>query len=217
MNIIVKNSTIDLDLVIQRAKLSVDISDIARENHRYAIHLATCQNIVVYKNGVYVIADIISKKEPFEVVDFWRNISLSAEVLLKAILLKNHIPFFKKRANYEYGEKVCAKSNKWLEKTLKALDIEYVAQINTGTISTTIKYAKREFFNNIEFEEEKIKLVEQMFYIIIRTRRNRNSHFFFPNQSLIDAGELEMIFLPLLNILEELYELKGVIVEDRNS
>lgn len=185
--------------------MCVDISNIAKENHSYAIHLATCQNIIIYKNSTFEISDVLSKKEPFEVVDFWRNISLAAEVLLKAILLKHHIPFLKKRANYEYGEKVTAKSNRWLNDTLKKFDIEYVAQINTGTISTTIKYAKREFFNKIDFDKEKIKLIEEMFYIIIRTRRNRNSHFFFSNQSLIDASEIEMIFLPLLNILEELY------------
>lgn len=205
MNIIVKNSTIDSILTKAEAKLSVDISDIAKENHLYAIHLATCQNIIRYKNGAFEIADILSKKEPFEVVDFWRNISLSAEVLLKATLLKHHIAFFKKRANYEYGEKVHAKNNKWLQETLERLEIKYVAQINTGTISTTLKCAKRKFFNNIKFDTEKIKLIEEMFYIIIRTRRNRNSHFYFPNQSLMDVSEIEMIFLPLLNILEELY------------
>jgi hypothetical protein len=189
-------------------KLSVDISNIAKENHQYAIHLATFENIITYKNGVYEIADVLSKKEPFEVIDFWRNISLAAEVLLKAILLKHHISFFRKRANYEYGEKVSANTNIWLKETIERLEINYIAQINTGTISTTLKYAKKEFFNKIEFDQEKIKLIEQMFYIIIRTRRNRNSHFFFPNQSLIDTSEIEMIFLPLLNILEELYDLE---------
>ena len=188
--------------------MSVDISNLAKENHDYAIHLATYQNIITYRNGIFEIADILSKKEPFEVVDFWRNLSLSAEVLFKATLLKHHIAFFKKRANYEYGEKVSAKTNRWLNETLKRYEIEYVAQINTGTISTSLRYAKKEFFNKIEFDKEKFKLIEEMFYIIIRTRRNRNAHFFFPNQSLIDASEIEMIFLPLLNILQELYELK---------
>jgi len=44
-----------------------------------------------------------------------------------------------------------------------------------------------------------------MIYIIIRTRRNRNSHFFFPNQGKIEFSEIEMLSLPLLNMLEELY------------
>ena len=74
--------------------MSVDISCIAEENHRYAIHLATFQNVLGYKNGSYDIAAISSRRDPFEVVDFWRNISLSAEILLKACLLKQHILFF---------------------------------------------------------------------------------------------------------------------------
>ena len=44
-----------------------------------------------------------------------------------------------------------------------------------------------------------------IFYIIIRTRRNRNSHFFFPNQSPVEISEVEMLYLPLLNRLEEVY------------
>jgi len=47
-----------------------------------------------------------------------------------------------------------------------------------------------------------------MFYIITRTRRNRNTHFFFPNQSNIDIAEAQMIYLPLLNLLGELYDAK---------
>ena len=85
--------------------MKVDISCIAEENHRYAIHLATFQNIVAYKNDSYEIKEIPSERDPFEAVDFWRNISLSVEIWLKACLLKHHIPFFKKRAHSEYGEK----------------------------------------------------------------------------------------------------------------
>ena len=66
----------------------------------------------------------------------------------------------------------------------------------------------RELFDKIAFDTQKVKLITQMFYIIIRTRRNRNSHFFFPNQSNINVREIEILFLPLLNLLEELYELK---------
>ncbi len=76
--------------------MNIDISNIGYENYCYVIHLATLQNIVTYKNDVYKIADILFKREPFEVIDFWRNISLGAEVLLKACFLKHHIAFFKK-------------------------------------------------------------------------------------------------------------------------
>ncbi|NOQ80668.1 MAG: hypothetical protein GQ546_14865 [Gammaproteobacteria bacterium] len=185
--------------------MKIDISSIAEENHRYAIHLATLQNIIAYNNGSYNIKDIPSERDPFEAVDFWRNISLSAEILLKACLLKHHICFFKKRAHSEYGEKVTAVANEWLDQTLRELEIDYVAQINTGTVRTAIRYAQKELFNRILIDAEKAKLITQMFYIIIRTRRNRNSHFFFPNQGHIDITEVEMLFLPLLNLLEELY------------
>jgi len=188
--------------------MSVDISDIAQENYQYAVHLATFQNIISYENGIFEIADISPKINHFEVVDFWRNISLCAEVLFKASLLKHHIPFFKKRANYEYGEKVTALNNEWLNKTLTRLEIHYVAEINTSTITTVLKYAERNFFDKIAFDTQKSKLITQMFYIIVRTRRNRNSHFFFPNQSYINIREIEVLFLPLLNLLEELYEFK---------
>ena len=188
--------------------MRVDISNIAEENHRYAIHLATFQNIIAYNNGVYKIAEVY-EHDPFETVDFWRNISLSAEILLKASLLKHHIPFFKKRVHGEYGEKVTALTNVWLDETLRKLEIDYVAQINTGTVSTALKSAESELFGKISLDAEKVKLIMQMFYITIRTRRNRNSHFFFPNQSHMDIAEVEMLFLPLLNLLEEVYELDG--------
>jgi len=102
---------------------------------------------------------------------------------------------------------VTAVANKWLDETLRKLEIDYVAQINTGTVSTALKYAKKELFDSLLIDTEKAKLITHMFYIIIRTRRNRNSHFFFPNQGHIDITEVEMVFLPLLNLLEELYKL----------
>ena len=187
--------------------MNVDISGIAAENHQYAVHLATFQNVINYKKGTYSIADISFDREPFEAVDFWRNISLSAEILLKACLLKHHMAFFKKRSHSEYGEKVTAVTNKWLDETLKKLEINYVAQINTGTVNTALKLAEKELFGKLSIDAEKTKLVTEMFYIIIRTRRNRNSHFFFPNQGHIDITEVEMLFLPLLNLLEKIYRL----------
>jgi len=185
--------------------MSVDISRISQENHRYAIHLATFQNVIAYENGSYKIADVSSIRDPYKSVDFWRNISLSAEILLKACLLKHRIPFFRKRAHGEYGEKVTSLTNEWLDETLKKLEIDYVAQINTGTVSTALKQAQKELFGRVNIDVEKEKLITQIFYIIIRTRRNRNSHFFFPNQAHIEIAEVEMLFLPLLNLLEEVY------------
>ena len=182
----------------------IDISNIAKENHEYAVHLATHQNVLAYENGIFKI-DTVTKQNPFEAVDFWRDISLAAEVLLKSCLLKHHIAFFKKRAHGEYGNKVTASSNIWLQATLKTLEIDYIAQINTGTISTAIRSAEEKLFGHISFDPQKEKLISEMIYIIIRTRRNRNNHFFFPNQGSIEMSEVEILFLPLLNMLEELY------------
>ena len=102
-----------------------------------------------------------------------------------------------------------AVTNEWLVETIRKLEIDYVAQINTGTINTALKYAEKELFGSLTIDAEKAELITQMFYIIIRTRRNRNSHFFFPNQGHIDISEVEMFFLPLLNMLEELYRVNG--------
>jgi len=190
--------------------MNIDISNLAEQNHRYAIHLATFQNVIAYHNRTYEIADVCAPS-PFETVDFWRNLSLAAEVLLKACLLKHQIPFFKKRAHGEYGETVTADSNEWLDEILRKGEIEYVAQINTGTISTALKNAENKLFGKIPFDAEKSALISRLFYIIIRTRRNRNSHFFFPNQSKMDIAEVEMLFLPLMNLLEELYGLANKI------
>ncbi|MEA3331231.1 MAG: hypothetical protein U9Q29_06005 [Campylobacterota bacterium] len=186
--------------------MNIDISNIAEENHNYAIHLATFRNVIVYNNNTFEIANF-SKYNPFETVDFWRNISLSAEILLKATLLKHHIPFFRKRAHGEYGEKVTALTNSWLDATLKELEIDYVAQINTGTAITALKSAEKQLFDKLKIDSDDAKLISQMFYIIIQTRRNRNSHFFFPNQGHIDISEVEMLYLPLLNTLEMIYRL----------
>ena len=38
--------------------MNVDISGIAAENHRYAVQLATFQNVISYKKGSYNSADI---------------------------------------------------------------------------------------------------------------------------------------------------------------
>ena len=174
----------------------IDISNIAEENHNYAVHLATHQNVLTYENGIFK-TDTVSKQNPFEAVDFWRDVSLAAEILLKSCLLKHHITFFKKRAHGEYGRKVTASSNTWLKATLKILEIDYIAQINTGTISTAIRSAEELLFGHISSDPKKEKLISEMIYIIIRTRRNRNSHFFFPNQGSIEMSEVEMLFLPL--------------------
>lgn len=184
---------------------TIDISDIAEQNHAYAIHLAMQHGVISYNNGLFSINEVTAKS-PFEAVDFWRDVSLSAELLLKACLLKHHIPFFRKRAHGTYGHRVSATHNPWLEETLKTLDITYIAQINTGTISTSIRSAEESLFGSISFDPEKAKLISEMIYIIIRTRRNRNNHFFFPNQASIEMSEVEILYLPLLNLLEELYD-----------
>ncbi len=186
--------------------MSVDISNIAEENHSYAIHLAIFQNVIVYKNSTFDIANVC-EHTPFESVDFWRNISLSAEILLKACLLKHQVAFIKKRAHGKYGDKVTAFTNPWLETTLESLEIDYVAEINTGTVSTALKRAETELFEKISVDPKDASLISEMFYIIIRTRRNRNTHFFFSNQSRIEISEVEMLYLPLLNRLESIYRL----------
>lgn len=184
---------------------TIDISDIAKQNHAYAIHLATHHGVLSYNHGLFRI-DEVSDRSPFETIDFWRDVSLAAELLLKACLLKHHIPFFKKRAHGAYGNRVTASSNTWLQETLQTLDIEYIAQINTGTISTSIRSAETSLFESISFDPQKAKLISEMIYIIIRTRRNRNNHFFFPNQAKIEMSDVEILYLPLLNMLEELYD-----------
>ena len=184
----------------------IDISDLDRKNHEYAVHLATKQKILSYRNRIFRL-DNIPLKDPFEAVDFWRNASLSAEILLKACLLRHHIPFFRKRAHGEYGSRVTARNNTWLADTLEGLQITYIAEINTGTISTAIRSAEEALFPNIPLDPQKAKLISEMIYIIIRTRRNRNNHFFFPNQGNIELSEVEMLYLPLLNMLEELWSI----------
>ena len=183
---------------------SIDISRLERENHAYAVHLATKQRILCYENEIFRL-DSLPDTDPFEAVDFWRNASLAAEILLKACLLKHQIPFFRKRANCEYGQKVTAQNNAWLSQTLEDLQITYIAEINTGTISTALRSAENVLFTKISFDPQKAELISEMIYIIIRTRRNRNSHFFFPNQGSIELPEVEMLYLPLLNLLEELW------------
>ena len=185
-------------------KSTIDISNLADDNHKYAIHLAILKNIVSYRNSFFEIDDI-ERLNPYESVDFWRNMSLAVEILLKASLIKHDVPFFKKRAHGEYGQKVIASSNPALERLLKEQEIEYIAQINTGTISTALKSAEKNLFPKIGLDPISSTLISKMFYIIIRTRRNRNTHFYFPNQAKISFAEIEMLYLPLLNRLEEIY------------
>lgn len=90
---------------------------------------------------------------------------------------------------------------------LELLQIEYIEEINTGTVSTALKRAETELFEKVSVDPKDSALISEMFYIIIRTRRNRNSHFFFSNQSHIEISEVEMLYLPLLNRLESIYRL----------
>lgn len=187
--------------------MRIDISNLDEENHCYAIHLAISQNIVMYENGTFKFSDVGSTT-PFESVDFWRNISLSAEILLKACLLKHHVSFFRKRAHSEYGAKVTSSVNQWLQSELEMLEINYLGEINTGTVSTALKRAEQVLFEKLSIKPQESALIVEIFYIIIRTRRNRNTHFFFPNQSHIKISEVEMFYLPLLNKLEQIYQLQ---------
>lgn len=185
--------------------MAIDISNLAQENHRYAIRLATREKVIAYKNGFFSLENYVLE-EPHFVVDFYRNTALACELLLKAALLKYHINFFKRRENCEYGEKVIALTNKWLAANLKELTIDYISQINTGTAASTLKAAEAAF-GKLSIEKEKFQFITKAFYLIIRTRRNRNSHFFFSNMARFDISEVEMVYLPLLNILEDLYEM----------
>jgi hypothetical protein len=133
--------------------MNIDISNLAEENHSYAIHLACLQDVITYNHGSYKIADT-SNRTPFEIIDFWRNLSLATEILLKACLLKHGALFFKKRAHGEYGEKVTANSNSRLQEMLNELKIDYVAQINTGTISNALKHAENKLFNSLPLAME---------------------------------------------------------------
>ncbi len=184
--------------------MAIDISNLAQENHHYAIHLATYENIISYKDGFFSLQKY-ELKEPHLAVDFYRNIALACELLFKAALLKHHINFFKRRENCEYGEKVTALKNEWLDTNLKDLHISYISQINTGTASSALKAAEASF-EKLCIDKEKFQFIAKAFYLIIRTRRNRNSHFFFPNMARFDISEMEMIYLPLLNILDNMYE-----------
>lgn len=185
--------------------MCIDISNIAVDNYKYAKHLATLDGVIKCNKSLFELGDA-KEISPYKSVDFWRNIALSAELLLKASLLKHHVNFFHKRSSAEYGPKVTASTNRWLSEILKELGIFYIAQINTGTITTALKHASEELFTRSWVDKEKAKLIEEMIYIIVRTRRNRNTHFYFPNQSYIDISELEMIYIPLLNLLAEIYE-----------
>lgn len=182
----------------------VDISDIAENNHGYAIHVATKSSVLAYENGLFQFAGEVTT--PFEVVDVWRELSLGCEIMLKALLLRYEIPFLKKRAHAQYGPKVHAFYNPWLQNLLRTLQITYIAQINTGTISTALQSAQELLFDKIALDHRRRKLIPEMFMLIIRTRRNRNTHFFFPNQAVLDISEVEMLFIPLLNMLEEIYQ-----------
>lgn len=189
--------------------MAIDISGLAEANRRYAIHLACYQKIVVHQNALFSL-NRRAVKTPHTVVDFYRNIALACELLLKACMLKHRVNFFKRRESCEYGEKVTAKHNPWLQTTLGDLDIAYIAQINTGTAAMALRKAEATLYERLSLQKEKTDFISKSFYLIIRTRRNRNNHFFFPNMAHFDASEVEMIYLPLLNTLEAIYHTSPV-------
>ena len=182
----------------------VDISEIAAQNHAYARHLLQKQGVVVFKEGLFRYEKALH--DPFVSIDLWRELCIGAEILLKAALLRHEVSFFRKRAHAEYGPRVRSSQNRWLQDELDTLEIDYIAQINTGTVSTALRSAKETLFEKIALAPTQQDLISEAFYIIIRTRRNRNTHFFFPNQAVFDESELEILFLPLLNILETIYQ-----------
>lgn len=184
--------------------MAIDISTIAETNRRYAIHLATRQKIVQHRDGRFELKknDV---KTPHTVIDFYRDISLACELMLKSCLLQHRVNFFKRRENSEYGEKVTARHNEWLQATLDEKNIVYISQINTGTAAMALKKAETLLYGRLALEKEQADFISKVFYLIIRTRRNRDNHFFFPNMARFDAPEVEMFYLPLLNTLESIY------------
>ena len=180
----------------------IDISDLAESNRRYAIHLATKEGIVSFQDGLFNL-ERSEADTSFSVVDFYRDVALACELLLKACLLRHRINFFKRREGSEYGDGVSAASNPWMQSLLGELNITRISQINTGTAATTLKVAEKALFDRLH--PEQAAFISKSFYIIIRTRRNRTNHFYFPNMAYLDIPEVEMLYLPLLNVLQEIY------------
>ena len=192
-----------LGIPAEEGSVPVDISDIAAENYDYAVHLATKQGVLSFHDGLFRFEKPLH--EAFASIDLWRELCIAAEILLKAVLLHHEVPIFRKRSHAEYGPKVTAGRNSWLQRYLEDLQIEFVAQINTGTVSLALRSAEEHLYGKLSLDPAKQRLISETFYIIIRTRRNRNTHFYFPNQAVFDASEIEILFLPLLNTLTLLY------------
>lgn len=192
-----------------------DFSDFDEALRESALFLITDNNYITYdiaKAQVSIKPDYLEiarneideKKYPF--LSFWICFSTGIEYLTKAVMVKHNVDIFSKK-NSQYTVKdtrIVSQNNNWLNTVLKSKQIEYVSELNTGTLGSICTKVGQLTLKNIIDTNEEQKICHDL-KLLADTRRNNDSHSYFKNSTLIRNHDLDQIFVPLINSLLTIY------------
>lgn len=202
-----------------------DFSDIHDAVYNKALyHITNNEYLQKDESGDFKLADNAKeiageemKTTTYPFSSFWLEFSLGTEYLAKAVLIKHQVDIFTNKSDkykpgslyaskeIEKGFKNSANSNTWLSTLLEEKEIEFVKQLNTGTLgniwSTHVsKLYDKEIITKLEFDAIKYDLKH-----LATHRRNNDMHFYFKNNNFMTDADVEKIYIPLVNLLVDVY------------
>lgn len=184
-----------------------DFSNIAEANFNYAFHLILKNDYLIKANKkeVELVDEHLDKAKqeiknsdyPFR--DLWINLSLGTEILAKSVLINHQVDIFSKKNDpkFEGGRRIASKHNAWLEQILKSKDIEYVTQLNTGTLGFLYNQKIQELENGGIITEDEKDEIENGLRQLANQRRNNDLHFFFKQNAFMKESDLSDDYVPL--------------------
>ena len=191
-----------------------DFSDIDDANYKYAISLFLTDGFLFLHNNRFELSTDFTQRVQEEISCqypwrfFWISLSLGIEILAKSVLIKHEIDIFTKKNNNSFGNgwMVKASNNSWLSNILTSKNIEYVNQLNTGTLGKLYNSSFRELKNNNIITPIELDQINCALKQLADERRNKDLHFYFKSNTFMNNNDLNDNYLPLINLLMEVYE-----------
>lgn len=206
-----------------------DLSDIARgvfdcaifqiKDNSYLDFHEESKRFSLKEDWRKVAGDEMSKgKYPF--FNFWLKFSLGIEYLTKAVLINHEIDIFQKKEGkfhstvhrltgntntFQIGTAVKFSTNPWLQEVISQKGITRVNEISTGTLGKIYNLKIRELQDKGKISEAEFNQLKSGLKHITDNRRNNDLHFYFMSSTFINDGDLPEIYIPMLNLLIEIY------------
>lgn len=192
-----------------------DFSDISKSlfecgvclvsNNRYVeVDTDKCKFTLVEKWRNEVEEEMHSNEYPF--LNFWIEFSIGTEFIAKSVLIEHKIDIFRKKdgEKYKKGNRISSSKNFWLNKVLDDRDINYVNQLDTGTLGKMYSGLYNKLENKGVVSEGEREWIDDKLKQLADTRRNKGVHFYFKGGAFMRDSDLEDDFLPLLELLCEI-------------